>query len=104
VQDVEGWLEEVDPSVLAFWEAFDRIEPIGDAWQQTALLAYCIEQLTNVQIVKAGGKARAFSAEDFMPSRYDRPATKRKVVVENANQLKTKLTSIFNIAGAKHGR
>ena len=59
---------------LNFWEAFDAVEPIGEEWRQSAMIAH---ENARLQFAKAGRKPPEFDC--FMPERY-RPAPKDKLL------------------------
>ncbi len=67
IVDVHSWLEKLPDGALTFWEAFDRVEPIGDEWEQTAMI---MEKL----LVKLYAQAKMDppSWQDLMPPRYKR--------------------------------
>jgi hypothetical protein len=62
--DVDGLLAELSAAQLREWEAFDLLEPFGNEWRQTALLAMLTAE-TNRDAEK---KPEPFTVEDFLPS------------------------------------
>jgi hypothetical protein len=63
-------MTEVPARVLDFWQAFDRIEPIGDQWLQSAMLAQMASQGHSLQMAAVGQSHSPKSYEDFMPERW----------------------------------
>jgi hypothetical protein len=63
--------------ILDFWEAFDRIEPIGGRWKQAAMIAHEVSINHAVTMATVGGKLDPKPIEDFMPPQY-RPPKKAK--------------------------
>ena len=45
IDDPEQWLELQPERVIAFWEAFDAIEPIGCEWERWASLMSMVESV-----------------------------------------------------------
>jgi len=82
---------------LSFWEAFDRVEPIGDEWEQTAMICEKI-----VFELYAQAKMDPPSWEDLMPPRYKRTRkpivpTKQQAAASFQTLLKaTKLDGVAN--------
>lgn len=58
---------------LKGWEAFDRIEPIGEQWLQTSQISYWVKHIADIQLSKCGGRVNQLKPDDFMPPRFDRP-------------------------------
>lgn len=80
IDDVLGWLDRVDRSVLDFWIAFDSIEPIGDEWQQIAEVKQLLTQLAAFIVAKYGINLEIPVSDELMPDRYrreKRPAPSR---------------------------
>lgn len=73
---MERWLTQIPPRVLDFWEAFDRIEPIGDQWQQTAMIAQQLSQGHSFQMAAVGKNYDPKPYKDFMPARWKPDKTK----------------------------
>lgn len=73
VADVYKWLEEVNPNVLDFWQAFDSIEPIGENWRQAAQITTIVERLIEFTAAINGSENFTPSTiDDNMPARYHR--------------------------------
>lgn len=54
---------------LTEWMAYDAIEPIGNAWQQTGMVAATIANVNR----DPKKRASPFQPEDFMPRLADEP-------------------------------
>jgi hypothetical protein len=99
ILDVEAWLSSLPQGALDFWMAFDQVNPIGDEWFQTALIA----QNASLQTYAQAG-VDVPEVDDFMPARYKR-RKKRPVVPTQAQQMKgletllrvTKLDKVANV-------
>jgi hypothetical protein len=68
IEDVKAWLGELPHGVLDQWIAWDSVEPMGEAWKQTASLIQAI----NLPLYARADKEMP-SVSDFMPTRYRRP-------------------------------
>ena len=66
-------MTEVPTRVLDFWEAFDRIEPIGEHWLQTAMLGQTLSEGHVLTMASVGHEHSPKSYEDFMPGRWVPP-------------------------------
>jgi hypothetical protein len=71
-------MTEVPARVLDFWTAFDRIEPIGDQWEQTATLAQTLSQGHAVTMACAGQELKSKPYTEFMPARWEEVKTPQK--------------------------
>lgn len=104
-----GWLDEVPKHVIDFWLAFDAIEPIGDAWEQTAEINAKLSQILGlVAFGVHGAVLDSQTAEDNMPTRYAR-TKKRLAAVQTKPATKSEfeqLTASFGLSEVvrKHGR
>jgi hypothetical protein len=70
----------VPAKVLDFWEAFDAVEPIGEAWRQTAETNTLIERLIELKLVQYGSKFAPATVESNMPARYRREKKQPAIV------------------------
>lgn len=92
IVDVRAWLRSLPRGALNFWEAFDAVEPIGEQWRQTAMLAW-MSSLDKFQDPR--------DIDDFMPPRFRRK--KRRIEMPNGDETKQqfeKLTSLFGFQGS----
>lgn len=71
IVDVRGWLKKLPAGTLDFWEAFDAVEPIGEEWRQSAMIA---QQSALYAYCKTGNAPPEL--DDFMPSRFKREKRK----------------------------
>jgi hypothetical protein len=79
ILDVQAWLSSLPAGALDFWMAFDQLQPIGDEWLQTALVA---QQASFGAFAQAGVDVPEL--ESFMPARYK--PKKRKPQSETRSQ------------------
>ncbi len=63
-----SWVEHLPRGVLNQWLAWDKVEPMGEEWMQTA----SIVQSINLPMFARAGKELP-DVETFMPDRYRRP-------------------------------
>lgn len=77
ILDVQAWLASLPAGALDFWMAFDQLQPIGDEWFQTALIA---QQSSFGAFAQAG--VAIPEVENFMPARY-RPKKKKPALVKD---------------------
>lgn len=77
IADVQAWLETVPKHVLDFWQAFDSVEPIGEAWKQAAQTQCLLERQIELEAMKVGAKFEPSTFERHMPARYS-PEPKRQ--------------------------
>jgi hypothetical protein len=82
---------------LDAWLAFDRVEPIGEEWLRTAVIA---QQASFGAYCHAGVKGPEL--EDFMPPRYDRILTPIVLSKKGTKAAKQTFKGLVNsIAGKK---
>jgi hypothetical protein len=105
IVDVKSWLASLPRGALDFWAAFDRVEPIGERWAQSAMIAH---QSAFGVYCQAGKDPPSF--EDYMPTRWKRPRKKAEITLptsanDNAKAFKSMLGT-FGLDKAKeqHGR
>jgi len=67
------------------WEAFDRVEPIGEHWKQTASIMSMITHVISYMAAYMGTKATPSEPEDLMPDRYKRPKKLKRTDEEPAS-------------------
>lgn len=95
--------------VLDFWEAFDYVEPIGEAWRQTAETNVLLERQIELEAMKIGAKFDPGTVERHMPLRFK---PNEKIVKHVKRTKKTKQTEFDQVAATlglseivkKHGR
>jgi hypothetical protein len=68
IEDPEAWLDRISYRTLAIWEAYSRIEPFGNDWQQTAAVLSMLSVQQSMIAATAGQKMTALSPIDFLPS------------------------------------
>lgn len=107
IEDVNGWMDNVSPTVLDFWEAFDAIEPIGEQWRQTATVTTMAARIVEYTAAVAGHKMDPTLVDDAMPARY-RPY-KRQAIKSQPQDQQTDFNRLASALGlgkvvAKHGR
>lgn len=90
IVDVQAWLRSLPRGALNFWEAFDSVEPIGEQWSQTAMLAWA-STIENFRDPK--------EPDDFMPPRYRRK--KRRVEMPDPAQAAGQFSSLVGAFGFK---
>lgn len=67
------WLDVVGEDELRIWRAYDRIEPMGEEWTQTVMLARLLDGLRLLYSAAHGEKADPIEADDLMPPRWLKP-------------------------------
>lgn len=88
IVDVRAWLASLPRGALNFWEAFDAVEPIGEQWGQTAMLAWA-STIENFREPK--------EPEDFMPVRFRRK--KRRLEIPTKEDSKLQFESFIGLFG-----
>ena len=91
ILDVQAWLHSLPGGALDFWMAFDQLQPIGDEWFQTALIA---QQSSFGAFAQAGVDVPEI--ESFMPTRY-RPSKRKPASVSNINKDRDTLLRLTNL-------
>jgi hypothetical protein len=86
ILDVEAWLSSLPAGALDFWMAFDQLQPIGDDWFQTALIA---QQASFGTFAQAGVDIPEI--DSFMPARYKTVKKKPEPKKESGSGLDTLL-------------
>lgn len=66
-------MTEVEPRILDFWEAFDRIEPFGESWEQAATICAVVQNGQVMQSASMGVSLEPKTYLDYMPPRFVRP-------------------------------
>lgn len=89
---MHAWLETLPEGMLNQWIAWDKVEPMGESWLQTA----SIVQAINLPLYAQSGQDIP-EAEVFMPPRYKRPKKRLSDVLfgTNAEKVKDKVLSMF---------
>lgn len=90
-----NWVEHLPRGVLNQWLAWDRVEPMGEAWMQTASIMQAIHLPT---FAKAGQDLP--EVESFMPDRYRRPKKRLTDQLFRSTPPKTLLGKVKSIFGA----
>ena len=88
----------VPARVLDFWQAYDRLEPIGDSWMQSAMICQQLSTGHGYQLASVGVKHEPKSFTDFMPSQYRKPrkaASRGKGI--NPTVLRSRLEARFKV-------
>lgn len=67
------WLDSVSEEDLQRWRAFDRVEPIGRSYEQTAMLCMQMDYLMSIVSAGHGGKYKPAKFKDWMPSDWIEP-------------------------------
>ena len=61
------WLEVLPAETLAFWRAFNRVEPIGRDWERSAGVAASIDKIYQILLTNLGGTPTKKDQADYMP-------------------------------------
>lgn len=85
IDDPEAWLETVDPGVLACWEAYDTIEPIGCDWERHASVMAMLEAVyaacINPHLGKDAKPVKPRGPQAFLPDGFaDKPKRKPRLI------------------------
>lgn len=98
IQDPEQWRESVPERVLALWEAYDAIEPIGCEWERhasvMAMLDAIIAAIVNPNLEKKDRLQPRLPSE-FMPREMTNEPKKSKP------KLKHQLALVARVFGGK---
>jgi hypothetical protein len=71
IVDVEEFFHTVPKRIMDFWTAYDHIEPIGQSWLQTAVVAKEVDDMHHDLCVANGiDREPKRTWEKFMPPRY----------------------------------
>lgn len=93
-------MQQLPANTLNQWIAFDRVEPMGEEWMQTA----SIIQAMNMPIYARAGKEMP-EAEVFMPPRYRRPRLRKSSALFSAADATGKIAgqvkAMFGFRGKK---
>jgi hypothetical protein len=80
------------------WVAWDKVEPMGEAWLQTATLAHA----THLDLFVRAGKDCP-EIEEFMPSRYARKKVSLKSILmdgmDTAKEMAGQVKAMFGFGG-----
>jgi hypothetical protein len=80
------------------WVAWDKVEPMGEAWLQTATLT----QAAHLDLFVRAGK-ECPEVEDFMPARYARKKVTLKSIlmdgVGTAKEMAGQVKAMFGFGG-----
>jgi len=87
---VERLLDEMSAAELAEWQAFYRVEPFGEAWQQTGQICAMIGNAAGGK--RGGGK---FAARDFWPVRP---------LIQTKRQTAGQILSVFKMLAEATGQ
>lgn len=75
---------------LAQWVAWDRVEPMGEQWLQTATIA----QYSSLDVFVRGGRDCP-EVEDFMPARYARKKVSLKSILMDTAEASKSIAGQF---------
>jgi hypothetical protein len=89
IVDVKAWLKKLPHGVLDQWVAFDRVEPIGEDWKQTASILSMLSNLAGTIAATAGITMEVADVNDCMPLRYQRPKKALKPAIPKPEAAKT---------------
>lgn len=67
IADVVRWLNELDPAVLDWWEAFDRVDRISSEWEHTGAIAAEVHDVVRWLAAQAGVELPATLPADYAP-------------------------------------
>ena len=98
IADPLRWVRSIPAGQLNQWVAWDRVEPMGEAWLQTATLA----QAAHLDLfVRAGRDCPEI--EDFMPVRYARKKVSAGSILRSAGKaskaMAGQLKTMFGFGG-----
>lgn len=94
-------LDDLTANELAEWEAFDRLEPIGE-WRDDYRLAYLSSLLTNIAISQSGRKnAKMTDPEKFLLTWGEYRFKDEKIRIQSVEEMKTALLGIAKVFGKK---
>jgi len=79
-------MKDLPAGTLNQWIAFDRVEPMGEEWMQTASIVHAI----NMPIY-ARSNSELPDVEVFMPPRYRRPRLRKSNALFSAAQTTGKI-------------
>lgn len=93
-------MKSLPANALNQWIAFDRVEPMGEEWMQTA----SIIQAINMPIYARSGQEMP-EVEVFMPPRYRRPKLRKSDALFGAakatSKFAGKVKAMFGIGAKK---
>jgi hypothetical protein len=106
IEDVEAWLEGVEPRVLEFWQAFDFVEPIGEQWRQTAETNKLLSRVVELMAARFGIEMEPTTIEELMPQRYkpEKKPKKEKPSKAVASDTFMPLAAMFGLKEVVDGR
>jgi len=93
-------LQEDASRILDFWEGVDRVNPLPDHWQQTAVICSELSRVIQTIVAVNGGKIDPISYTEFMPPRWRRPDAKVEKAILSDDDLAKALDAKF---GGQHG-
>jgi hypothetical protein len=103
IVDVQAWLASLPRGALDFWAAFDQVEPIGERWAQSAMIAH---QSAFGTYCQAGKEPPDF--EDYMPPRWKRPKKRVEITLPSSSNENQKafggILKSLGLEKAKNGR
>lgn len=56
--------------ILDFWEAFDKVDPVGEEWMQTATMCQELSLMRSSILATHGGKLEPRKYTEFLPARH----------------------------------
>jgi hypothetical protein len=60
----------VEPSVLDFWDAIDRVDPLPDTWMQNAQICTQLDRIASLMSAQGGVEYELSELADFMPPQW----------------------------------
>ena len=82
-------MDSIDPEVLDFWIAFYRVEPFGDRYVQSAMIAREIAEMRQVFLTFKTGEPQPIpTLREFLPgdAASSRSSSKRRLSVDESRQ------------------
>jgi len=79
-------LHDSEPEKVALWEAFYKIEPFGNEWERSAMVANTVATMV---AASAGVKSKS-QLSDFMPDNWDGRRSKKRSSIEDFRKFAAK--------------
>lgn len=71
---------------MDFWTAFDAVEPIGEAWRQTATTNTLLERQIEYEAAKNGAVFEPATVDSHMPARYVPEHKPKQTIPQRINE------------------
>jgi hypothetical protein len=97
IDDPEQWLEDVPERVISNWEEYDRIDPFGQEWHQTASTNQMLYGLLEYHYRTHKVKLKRAAFHHFMPQQYRsvKPKKqKRQNLLDSLKSFAAKVTGV----------